>query len=119
MKVPALDEKELAPYLLREDLIRQTAEQVKKDFGLHGLSIRLSGNAETAYQELYAQVEPYIARLLGSEYEKLLQLLYRIDVSEKRIADALSESANVSAAITRLIIFRELQKVVIRSCYSK
>src|SRR5687768_14471731 len=104
MDIPALNESELSPYFNREDLVFQTAEQVKKDFELFDLEIQFSGKPETAYAELFSQVEPYIGKLIHSNYEKLLNVLYRIDVSEKRVSEAVNESENVSAAITRLII---------------
>ena len=118
MKIPALNESELAPFLNREELIRLTAEQIKKDFDWFDFEIRFSGKAESAYAQLFSQIEPFINKLISTNYEKLLSVLYRIDVSEKRISEAVNKSENISAEITRLIIFRELQKVIIKKHYS-
>ena len=118
MKIPADSDSELAPYLNSAELILQTAEQIKKDFEFFNLEIKFSGNAEKAYEELFTQIEPHISKYIHSDYQKLLSLLYRIDVSEKRISEAVNESENVSEEITRLVIFRELQKVVIRKYYN-
>src|ERR1043165_9255477 len=100
-------------------MIRQAAEQLKKDLEQFGVDIVFSGDTLNAYDELFAQTEPFILKLIHNNYEKLLQLLYRIDVSEKLIGKAVEDSDHISADITRLILFRELQKVVIRNYYNK
>jgi len=48
-------------------------------------------------------------------------ILYRIDVSDEQIKKAVRENTSepFSEIVTDLIIKRELQKVVIRSHYSK
>jgi hypothetical protein len=71
------------------------------------------------FSELFSQTEPFIRKLIATHYEKLLQLLYRIDVNEKLIAEAVNEGKNISGEITRLILYRELQKVVIRNYYGR
>lgn len=118
MEIPQLSETELAPYLNQKELIELTAQQLIKDFDLYGEKITFSGNAETAYTELFDQVKPIIMEAVNKQFEKLLQLLYRIDVSEKRVRQSIAENPDSAAAITRLIIFRELQKVIIRKNFS-
>lgn len=118
MKIPALNESELAPFLNREELIILTTEQIKKDFDLFNVEIKFSGNSEKAYEELFSQIEPFITKLINTNYEKLLSVLYKIDVSEKRISEVVNKSKNISDEITRLIIFRELQKVIIKKHYN-
>lgn len=117
--IPSLTEQDLSPYFNKAEMIQQTADQLKKDLEQFGVDIVFSGDTMAAYDELFAQTEPFIQKLIHTNYEKLLQLLYRIDVSEKLIGKAVEGSNNVSAEITRLILFRELQKVVIRNHYSK
>jgi len=118
VKIPALNESELAPFLNREELIILTTEQIKKDFDLFNVEIKFSGNSEKAYEELFSQIEPFITKLINTNYEKLLSVLYKIDVSEKRISEVVNKSKNISDEITRLIIFRELQKVIIKKHYN-
>lgn len=104
-------------YQKRLDILQQTAQQIIKDFELVGIEITFSGRQETAYLELYQQIEPEIARLL--QQNKINQLLYRIDISELQINKAIrnSTSKTLPSAITDLVIKRELQKVVIRNSY--
>lgn len=110
---------DLKQYYKRLDLIRQTAEQIKKDFELFNISISFSGDPEHAYPELFNQIKPEIERLLSGNYNTLLQLLYRIDVSEKHLAEAMQNMNRhaMAVVITELVIQRELQKVLIRNAY--
>ena len=118
MKLPLATRNDLLHYFDRADIIRQTAEQLTRDMEQFGETIVYSGNPATAYEELFKQTEPFIQKLIFQRYEKLLQLLYRIDVNEKFIAEVVSSGKDVSAGITHLILYRELQKVVIRNYYS-
>lgn len=57
--------------------------------------------------------------LINNDFEALIQLLYRIDVNEKKIRDLLNENASKDAAsvIANLIIERQLQKIESRKNY--
>lgn len=111
---------DLAPYTNRLDLLNLTVEQIKKDFNLFGAEISFSGRTESAYLELFQQIKPYIESLLNHNYEKLLTLLYRIDVTEKSISNiVLNAGDEMVNEMTDLIIKRELQKVVIREYYKQ
>lgn len=109
----------LEPYKKRLELIRLTAEQVIKDFGLHGFNVEFSGNEETAYTELFSQVKPIITHLMERNPGKLSSLLYSIDLNERKVREILSgKSSKPEEELTSLIIDRELQKVVIRKYYA-
>ena len=117
--LPSINEKELLPYFDRVDIIEQTIEQIKKDFDPFRLEIQSPDGDENFYQRLFSQVEPFILKLIKDNYRELLQVLYRIDVNEKKISESVNNSsaAGLSSEIARLVIFRELQKVVIRNYY--
>jgi hypothetical protein len=106
-----------AVYINRLDLIKDTANQVIKDFDMFGLEIKFSGNAYNAYEELFDQILPHIDKLLSSNQQKFLGILYRIDISEEQIKKAVNNNLSepFSHIITDLVIKRELQKVVIRN----
>lgn len=110
-----------APYINRLDLIKDTANQVIKDFDMFGLEIKFSGSAYNAYEELFDQIQPHIENLISNNRQKFMGILYRIDVSEEQLKKAVSEnqSESFSAIVTDLVIKRELQKVVIRLQYRK
>ena len=110
---------DLSPYFNKLNLIKDTANQIIKDFEMFGVEVKFSGNTYNAYDELFDQIEPSIKALCDSNRQKFLGILYRIDLSDEQIKKAVSENASesFSAIITDLIIKRELQKVVIRSHY--
>ncbi|HRG38868.1 MAG TPA: hypothetical protein PK289_10080 [Bacteroidia bacterium] len=108
-------------YINRLDLIKDTANQVIKDFDMFGLEIKFSGNAYNAYEELFDQIQPHIDKLINSNQQKFLGILYRIDISEEQVKKAVHDNLSepFSHIITDLVIKRELQKVVIRKQYKK
>ncbi|MGQ0829290.1 MAG: hypothetical protein ACT4ON_12960 [Bacteroidota bacterium] len=109
----------LSQYFNRLDLIKETANQIIKDFDMFGLEIKFSGNAYNAYEELFEQIEPHVNQLIISNQTKFMGILYRIDLSDEQIKKSVQEntSESFSAIVTDLIIKRELQKVVIRDHY--
>ena len=106
---------ELQAYSRRLEIIKLTAAQIQKDFDMAGYEIMFSGNEADAYNELFNQIMPVVKNLVESDYEKLMQLLYRIDVSESKIKnESALHDEPFHDLLTRLIIYRELQKVVTR-----
>lgn len=110
---------DLSKYYNRLDLIKDTANQIIKDFEMFGMEIKFSGNAYNAYEELFEQIEPHISHLISSNQQKFMGILYRIDLNDEQIKKAVNENSTepFSAIVTDLIIKRELQKVVIRNHY--
>jgi len=118
--LPSFTKKDLEAYYRRLDLIKQTAEQIIKDFDWYGMEIKFSGDEATAYNELAGQLIPHIQKLLKSDYQKLMQVLYHVDVNEKSVRWATEKGSEIEIAswLTDLIIERELQKVVTRIYFS-
>ena len=112
---------DLSQYFNRIDLIKDTANQIIKDFEMFGLEIKFSGDSFQAYDELFQQIEPHINRLINSNQQKFMGILYRIDLSDHQIKKAMNKntSESFSVVVSDLIIKRELQKVVIRNYYKK
>ena len=110
---------DISQYINRLDLIKDTANQIIKDFEMFGMEVKFSGNAYNAYEELFEQIEPQIDKLISSNRQKFLGILYRIDLNEEQIKKAVNENSSepFSSIVTDLIIKRELQKVVIRNHY--
>ena len=110
---------DVSQYINRLDLIKDTAEQIIKDFDMFGIEIKFSGSAYNAYEELYDQIEPNINKLINSNQQKFMGILYRIDLNDEQIKKAVTENYTepFSSIVTDLIIKRELQKVVIRNHY--
>ena len=62
--------------------------------------------------DLRTQLEAYINELIQVDFPKLVDLLYRIDISEKKLKELFASQQNKDSAsiITDLIIERQLQK---------
>ena len=100
-------------------LIRETAERIIRDFECFDINIIFSGNEEAAYNELVFQLEPVFAKLLNANRQKLMAILYKIDISEQKLAKTSAKYPSVSkaAVIAHLVIEREFQKVVTRQMH--
>jgi len=105
----------------KEDIIRQTALQIIKDFNEFAIDITFSGNSENAYHELLDQLIPNIDTILKRDMHQFFNMLYRIDLNEKLIfkTEALFPDMNKAEVISHLIIQRDLKKVLIRNYYKE
>jgi hypothetical protein len=74
-----------------------------------GISIPSTVNAD----ELRLHLSDYINFLIQSDFQRLVQLLYRIDISENRLKELLKKNEGRDAAplIADMIIERQLQKI--------
>lgn len=63
----------------------------------------------------------YIENLISNDFDKLVSILYRVDVSEHKVRDVLSENSKEPAGriIANLILKREAEKEVWRKKYSQ
>jgi hypothetical protein len=113
---------DLHPEKYRHDLevVRNTAFQVIKDFGLSGIEITFSGSPQNAYEELLLQVQPALRTLYKESKSTFMSLLYRIDVDEKKVMKLAENESSIDffGNLTKLVIEREFTKVLIRKLYS-
>lgn len=103
------------------DYIRQTVQQLMKDFAMFGIEIEFSGNTDLAYREIFVQTCDHIGVLLKNNNQKLYALLYQIDLSNASIIKASEEHPEFTLpeVITELVIHRELKKVILRNYFKK
>lgn len=106
-------------YKTKTEVIRQTVEQVKKDFTMFGMDVEFTGNTDMAYSELFQQLVATVAHLLEIDPHRLSALLYQVDLGENKIMESsvLHSDWSLPEVITELIIHRELKKVLIRNYY--
>jgi hypothetical protein len=104
-----------------EKFVLLTAEQVRKDFAMFGMDVEFSGNVNFAYEELFDQLKEYIDKLLHNDSEKLMSLLYQIDLSEKELSknDPNIQFDTIPEIVTHKILERELKKVLIRTYFKE
>jgi hypothetical protein len=67
----------------------------------------------SAWKEMEKILSEYIEDLIQRDFDKLVSLLYRIDVSESRLRKVLAENTGVhtSELVSQMIIERQLQKI--------
>ena len=119
MSTEELQLSNLEIYHQKVELMKATADQIIKDFALVGHTIKISGKSAKAYGELYDQVEKIIYRLITSDFNQLMNVLYRIDIDEKQLKLHLASThEDSSELLAKLVIERELKKVVLRWHYS-
>jgi len=106
-------------YKTRPELIRQTVDQVVKDFAMFGMEVSFSGNMEMAYDELFTQLSTHLARLLAMDANRLAALLYQIDLGPHSVLEAEYNHPGWSRPdiISELVIYRELKKVLLRNYF--
>ena len=68
---------------------------------------------EVPSKDLRNQLISFINELINKDFNALVQLLYRIDINEKKLKELLKQNENTDAAliIADLIISRQLQKI--------
>lgn len=115
MDLPVL--KDLSIYHKKVDLIKATAAQIQKDFALFDQEITFSGNIDSAYQELNKQIIAIVDRFLEINSSNFFALLYAIDIDETQLKRVLfdGEFESPAAEVAKMIIERELKKVIIRN----
>jgi len=106
-------------YKNKAEIIRQTAEQVIKDFGMFGMEVEFTGNTELAYDEMSVQLNAHVTRMLEIDPNRLSSLMYQVDIGENKLVEAsiLHSDWTLPEVISELIIHRELKKVLIRNYY--
>lgn len=73
-----------------------------------------------SYQQILEWLAAYIRPLLDKDFNQLINILYRIDVPEQKVADMLNTHPDKDAGymIASLILERTLQKIRTRQQFS-
>lgn len=76
---------------------------------------------DSNYQEQFKRLTAFIEDLINNNFDKLVHILYRIDVSENKLRSVLAKSSGSESSnlIAQLIIEREMEKIATREKYSK
>jgi hypothetical protein len=90
---------------------RQTSGVMEKLYELLE-RINQSVSLSDEQQSIRQQLETYINELIQQDFPKLVELLYRVDVNEKKLKGLLAAHPDTNSAtlITDLLIERQLQK---------
>ena len=76
---------------------------------------------ETSMNIFREKLATYIAELIDNDFAKLINILYRLDISEQKLKTLLASSAeeNADLLIADLIIERQLQKIKFRQQFQQ
>ena len=96
------------------DHLAQALVLANKDFNLE-----IPGSEVSTAEDFQQMLTEVIRHLLDSDFERLLNGLYRIDVDEEKVKRAMASGEGVAAQIASLIIKREMQKVLSREKYRR
>jgi len=99
---------------LKPNLYLEVCRQIEKDFTLSGILIDWSVDIQP--KDMWSEVLSKLNDLLKNEPEALRNLLYRVDLDEKSISDALLENKQKDflSELAKQLIAREIQKVLNR-----
>ena len=91
---------------MKDTYIPELREEISASFDIQLSSV-------VSYEELRKQLSTNVNHLINHDFEKLVSLLYRIDVNENKIRQLLKqkEGENAPGLIADLIIERQLQKI--------
>ncbi len=119
MKLPQIRNDNLNQFLDRDEIVRETARQIMKDFGMFGVEITFPEKIENAYDELHRQLVSQIAGLVQTNYDTLLSVLYQVDITDREIARAEQELPHYNQVeiIAHQVIVRDLKKVLFRQYF--
>jgi hypothetical protein len=92
----------------QKELIQLINDQISTDF-----------TDNIPINELQEKLKTYINDLIQNDFQRLISILYRVDVNETKLKRILKEEAGRDAAdiISNLIIERQLQKINTRKQY--
>lgn len=101
------------------DLVSATIAQIEKDFMQNGLALNLADHGALTVSQLSAKLEEAFGWLLERDEQRLLQLLYRIDLGEDALKKAIVNQSeqSLAAILAAMVLKREAQKVIIRHFY--
>lgn len=107
--------------LSRQDLFDAFKLQLTKDFEQSNFQSDFIKALEPNYTRIHEKIVRELQRSGNRADYNLMQLLYRIDISEAQLKKYLNENQNENHLITiaDLIIKRVLQKVVIKQYYKR
>lgn len=99
--------------LIKDDFIREIVDELKK------VPIEFRVHIET-HIDLQKLLAEHLNYLITNNFSLLISVLYRLDISEKKLKTLLNNSVNTPAGeiIAHMIIERQLQKIAARRSFS-
>ena len=98
--------------------LSDTTTQLEKDFMSVGVNFDIDKPVQD-YKQLFSFASSLVNSLNEQDPKRIINLLYRIDLSEEKVQDEMKNSTlTFSELLAELIVKRELEKVIIKNYYS-
>ena len=98
--------------------IIETTFQLEKDFLNIGVNFDIEKPVQD-YKQLFLFTSLIVNRLNNQDPKRVVNLLYRIDLSEEKVQSEMQiSSLSFSELLAELIVKRGLQKVIMKNYYS-
>lgn len=88
--------------ILQNDLIKLSEENL---------------STENSFELFKQKFILYISELIDHDFEKLIFILYKVDVDENKLKSLLASNADAASVIADLIIERQVQKISSRESF--
>lgn len=100
-------------------IIESSSKHLAQSWGVDEIIDISLDSDEAAYKALLEKVTWVISYLIEKDFEKLLWLLYKVDVSEKKIKQTLDGlvDGDVAEILAKMVIEREVKKAETRLAY--
>jgi hypothetical protein len=97
-------------------LARETSLMIKESVFPEETSLHDLDNMN----ELQQRLSLVVGKMLRDDYQGLLNLLYRVDVNEKKYREAIAQkdTTQISSSVAKLIIDRLVEKYIFRRRYN-
>lgn len=110
---------ELIRQLNHQEILDETLQQIQKDLASFQVEVQFPILQPPVYPALHKTLVDALAYLFRKTNTQLIALLYRIDISEKDIAQTTADMPHYSQleVVAHQVILRELKKVLSRKFY--
>lgn len=88
------------------EFVKEVAAELEK------YQLSVTGKSDS-YQQLHKTLSQVINHLITNDFARFISVLYRLDISEKKVKELLSNEMNIPAGdtIAELIIQRQITKI--------
>ena len=98
--------------------LQETAQQLEKDFLMIGINFDID-TPVSDYKYLFSFTYHLVNALNEQNPQKVLNLLYRIDLAEKKVQEEMQKTQlSFTEMLSEMIVKREIYKVILRKKYS-
>jgi hypothetical protein len=99
--------------------VKDIVNVIEQDFRIADSDSLIPAGDVDNFEALKAYLTEKLSYLLDNKYDKLVNVLYRIDVNEEKLAKLFADTNRefIPAALADLIIERQIQKIKFRQKY--